>query len=757
MMRSTVINRQVSRWKAGQGIGVVALLVASASMSCQRKLDDSDAGPASENLNLVDQNSTSMSATFHFPSDHRQVLAAPKGHNLEGAVFTTEPNSFDHDVTIAMKEAVPMATNRTAKNLSLQGALTGAGPAVLIASQDYLADANQAPVDIYLPVKIAQTDPGQNLTILYRVIQQSRGGREVTGLFRFDQFERADKALHFKSNFLGVFQAVYYNGDPAAIKEIRSADGFYAVGDDAAKTPGTFTLRTPSGQVTGTYPQASWSAATGAVSYEVTVAKNKDCNDVVRQYDGVSSAVKTLDGLTDGNYALCVTAISQGGTRTPATNNGLEFQLFSSQLGLFRYDAARVFATGTPQIRWTQSQNATGYNIAIASSSGCATPAVKGTTTQLTWTPAADSRLSDGNYYVCVSAVDGAGHKQMIDVDSGRPSGEGLAITIDTTKPGTFDIIGLGGPRGSVTWGASSEAVTYNLTIGMDTSCGQPVRTYNGIVGNLTSIVIPGLQENASYNVCLTSTDIAGNTRTANNNGSRFTFDTVAPRIASIEAVTRSGSYGINSLISIAVNFSEATILTGNSSDVRLQLNSGGVATYYSGSGSAKWIFNYKVISGANAAVLDYSSTNALTFGSAGARDGAGNAAIVYLPAPGSSGSLSQSRISIDTTAPTLVSSLPANNAKDVTVRPDITLTFSEPLSANTLANGFTITKANDSVNLASSFDSSFDDSTSTLKLTMKPNAPALQSATAYKIQLRGFMDNASNEITATTIQFTTK
>lgn len=753
-MLITVSKNQLRRRNVRQTMSMITLLLVSATTSCQKKLGDSDAGPATEMLALTDSNATSMSATFHFPSDRRQVLAAPKGHALEGALFTTEPNSFDHDMTIAMKEAVPLATNRTAKNLGLQGALTGAGPAVLIASQDYLSDASQA-VDIYLPVQVNQNEPGQNLTILYRVIQQGRGGREVTGLYRFDQFERTEKALHFKSNFLGIFQAVYYSGDPAAVKEVRSSDGFYGVGDNAAKKPETFTLRTPSGQVTGTYPQASWSASIGAIGYEVIVAKDKACTDVVRQYEGVSSAIKTLDGLTDGTYYLCVAAVSLAGTRTLAENNGLQFQLFTSQLGLFRYDSAKVFATSNPQIRWTQSQNAVSYNVAIATAAGCAQPIEVGETTKLNWTPSG-SRV-DGTYYVCVTAVDSVGHKQMIDTESGRPAGEGIAIAIDTTKPGNFEITGLGGPRGGVSWTPSSEAVTYNLTIGTDSSCSQVVRSYNGISGNMTSVVIPGLQENANYNVCLTSSDYAGNTRVANNNGAGFTFDTVVPRIVSIESATAPGSYSTGSTISIAVTFSEPTILSGNSANVRLQLNTGSVVSYESGSGTAKWLFYYKIAAGSNVDILDYVSSNALTFGNATVRDGAGNGAVAVLPPPGTTGSLSQSKITIDTNPPTMVTSVPANNAKDVAVRPELSFTFSETLAPITVAAGFILTKANESTNLASNFESTYDSATSTLKVTLRSAAAPLQSATAYKIQLRGYTDAARNEIAATTILFTTK
>lgn len=750
-----VNNKFVSKSRTYQAIGVVAFL--TAATSCQRNLSDHDSGPAGETLSLLENGSgTSMlSAKFHFPTDHQQMLLAPKGHTLEGTLFVAEGDSFQRDMVISMKEGVPMATTKAARDLALTGALTGAGPAILITSQDNIADANHA-VTLTLPVKVAQADPNQNLTVLYRVIQQGRGGRIVSGLMRMDQLERNEHSVKLSSNYLGIFQAVYYSGDPAAIKEIRSSEGFYAVDDEGAKLPSAFTLRTPSGQVTGTYPQASWSASAGAVSYEVTVAKNKDCTDIVKTYDAISSASKMLEGLGDGAYFLCVSAVSAGGTRTPASNNGLAFDLTSSQLGLFHYEGTRTFATQTPEIRWSASQNAKKYRVAIASAPGCAQPLEAPVFTELlTWTPS--QRRSDGTYYVCVTSMDAAGHSQLIDVDTGRPSGEGLAITIDTTKPGTFDVLGIGGPRGLISWTASSEAVWYNLVVATDSSCSQVVQTYNRIVATQTNVTIAGLQENTNYNICLSSLDNAGNIRVANNNGARFVFDTIAPRVLSVESVNQPGSYGLGSTIQIAVNFSEQVQFTGNSADVRLQLNTGNVATFASGSGSARWLFTYKVAAGDNVR-LDYGTTNSFTIGNTGARDGAGNPAYLALPAPGSENSLAaKGQIVLDTLAPTVVSSTPANGAKDVAVRPDLVFTFSENIQVASVSAAVTVTKVSDSSNATANFDVGYDVISRTLKLTTKSAAPALSSASAYKVQVRGALDDAGNEVTGFVIQFTTK
>ena len=62
---------------------------------------------------------------------------------------------------------------------------------------------------------------------------------------------------------------------------------------------------------------------------------------------------------------------------------------------------------------------------------------------------------------------------------------------------------------------------------------------------------------------------------------------------------------------------------------------------YASGSGSDTLIFTYTVASDHNTADLEYVSTNALSLNGGTIKDSVGNDAILTLPAPGTSGSLS--------------------------------------------------------------------------------------------------------------------
>ena len=89
-----------------------------------------------------------------------------------------------------------------------------------------------------------------------------------------------------------------------------------------------------------------------------------------------------------------------------------------------------------------------------------------------------------------------------------------------------------------------------------------------------------------------------------------------------------------------------------------LALNSGGTASYASGSGTSTLTFTYTVAAGQNSPKLDYTSTSALTLNGGTIFDTVTNpnAANLTLPAPARSGSLGANKsIQIDTVAPTVV------------------------------------------------------------------------------------------------------
>uniref|UniRef100_UPI0031378CEF beta strand repeat-containing protein n=1 Tax=Synechococcus sp. UW140 TaxID=368503 RepID=UPI0031378CEF len=148
----------------------------------------------------------------------------------------------------------------------------------------------------------------------------------------------------------------------------------------------------------------------------------------------------------------------------------------------------------------------------------------------------------------------------------------------------------------------------------------------------------------------------SGNTLLGNNSGNTLLFRNTATTtpLAPVVSTTTNGSYGIGSVVTITVGFSEAVFVTGIP---QLQLETGSTgryATYSSGSGINTLSFQYTVQAGDSSADLDQLSSSALTLNGGTIKDAAGNDAVLTLASPGATGSLAaNAALVIDTTAPT--------------------------------------------------------------------------------------------------------
>ena len=76
-------------------------------------------------------------------------------------------------------------------------------------------------------------------------------------------------------------------------------------------------------------------------------------------------------------------------------------------------------------------------------------------------------------------------------------------------------------------------------------------------------------------------------------------IDTTAPTVTAVTSTTANGTYGVGSVITITVGWSEPVVVTGTP---QLALNSGGTASYSSGSGTSTLTFTYTVAAGQNSA-----------------------------------------------------------------------------------------------------------------------------------------------------------
>ena len=124
----------------------------------------------------------------------------------------------------------------------------------------------------------------------------------------------------------------------------------------------------------------------------------------------------------------------------------------------------------------------------------------------------------------------------------------------------------------------------------------------------------------------------------------------------SVNGPAYGAAYGAGYAYVITVTFSRTETVTGTP---RIQLNvtpTTRYATYTSGSGSATLTFTYNVVAGDSSALLDYSSTGALTLNGGTIRNGTTNATL-NLPALASANDgLYNNYNAIDTVAPTVTS-----------------------------------------------------------------------------------------------------
>ncbi len=228
-----------------------------------------------------------------------------------------------------------------------------------------------------------------------------------------------------------------------------------------------------------------------------------------------------------------------------------------------------------------------------------------------------------------------------------------ILIQVTFDSPVTVDTTG-GTPRLALNSGATAYAnytsgtgnttLTFTYTVGSGENSTD--LDYTG-----TNALDPngGTMQNGGVNVDLTL-PLPGHQFSLGYNKD-IIIDTTAPTVTDVTSSTTSGSFAAGQSIDIQVTFSEVVVKSGTPS---LTLNSGGTAFYSSGSPSNILTFTYTVAAGNNSSHLDYSSTSSLT---GTIMDGAGNSAVLTLPATGGPNSLAgHTNIIIDTTKPTVTS-----------------------------------------------------------------------------------------------------
>ncbi|HEY3840210.1 MAG TPA: Ig-like domain repeat protein, partial [Bryobacteraceae bacterium] len=259
----------------------------------------------------------------------------------------------------------------------------------------------------------------------------------------------------------------------------------------------------------------------------------------------------------------------------------------------------------------------------------------------------------------------------------------GVAATINVTVTfsesvnvtGTPQIALNSGGTASYASGSGTSALTFTYTVSAGQNSSHLDYTSTG------ALTLNGgtIKDAATNNATLTLPTPGGaGSLSANSN---IVINTTAPTVTSVSSTTANGSYGSGATITVTVNFSAPVIVTGTP---QLSLNSGGTASYASGSGTSTLTFSYVVANGQNSSHLDYTSTTALSLNGGTIKDSANNSATLTLPAPGGAGSLAGNKnIIIDTVAPTVtnVSSTTPNGTYGTGAGINVTVTFSEAVN----------------------------------------------------------------------------
>ncbi len=231
--------------------------------------------------------------------------------------------------------------------------------------------------------------------------------------------------------------------------------------------------------------------------------------------------------------------------------------------------------------------------------------------------------------------------------------------------------------------GAVPVTLSFSGTAPTSVTGNGPVTTVAGTGATFSSLqVSPGGDYTLEASLAITSSVTISNT-------AALDIDTPAT-VTSLTSTSPNGTYTTTAPIYITVNFSKAVTVTGTP---QLALNSGGTASYYSGSPSNALVFKYTVGSGDSSPALDASSTTALTLNGGSISDSSSVPATLTLPAPGAAGSLSAyTTIVINTTQYTLT--LVASPSADGTVQanPTSTPNVTPNLSAGTYLSGTQVT-----------------------------------------------------------------
>ncbi len=215
-----------------------------------------------------------------------------------------------------------------------------------------------------------------------------------------------------------------------------------------------------------------------------------------------------------------------------------------------------------------------------------------------------------------------------------------------------------------------------------------------------------------------------------------YTAETTPPTITNISSDKANGTYTIGEVIDIDVTFSEVVTSTGN---VTVTLETGAVdrTCTFAVSSSTTGTCNYTVQSGDTTSDLTVNTISGTI------ADAASNAMTDFAPATNLA---ANKALVIDTTAPTITTLSPADNATGVSTTANLVLTFDETVTA-VAAKNLTIKKTSDDSTVETiSITGVLVSGSGSTTITIDPTTTLANSTSYYVIIDSGaFIDTAIN------------
>ncbi len=365
------------------------------------------------------------------------------------------------------------------------------------------------------------------------------------------------------------------------------------------------------------------------------------------------------------------------------------------------------------------------------------------------------------SYSFTVVATDAAGNSSQRAVSLAINNVDEVAPTITSgaTAPAISENSGAGQVVYTVTSTDTGDISTGSTTYSLSSAGDAAAFSINGSTGAVKLTANPDFESKSSYNFTVVATDAAGNSsQRPVSLGIINVVDETAPTVSDVAFTgaigAQSNTLNAGDIVHVTVTMSENTNVDTSGGTPRIALNVGGstdYARYASGSGTTNLVFDYTVQPGDTDKDGISISKNSLQQNGGSLTDTAGNVAV-----------LSHAKVDpsflVDTTAPTLTSSTPADGSTGIAVGDDIVLKFSE--NVQTGSGNITISDGSDARTIGVTDGSQV--SVSGNQVTVDPTSD-LNTDSTYNVQIAGgaITDPAGNAYTginnSTTLNFDTE